>query len=474
MPAAAPARSRSKRRGVARSVVAIDLSPTLIDLARERAPRELGAGSVEFRVGDMLDPALGRFDHVVAMDSLIHYRAGDVVRALSPASARARSARCCSRSRRARPALARDARRRAAVPARRPRAGDRAGTPRQALRQLDRREPRLGAWRARAHAAGSRSGFYMSQALELDPRDEAAQRHVSRADWTHARPALPAVRRRGDGRTAARAACCACRCSRCRSAWRVVLLIGTLNRVMIVELGVPAWLVAVMVSLPLVFAPFRALVGFRSDTHRSALGWRRVPVYLDGHAAAVRRACDHAVRAASCCRAIRTGPSSSARSARRSRSCWSAPGCTRRRPPASRWQPTLRRRQSRPRVVALLYVMLLLGMVGERARASARCSRISAQLRLIQVIQGAALVTMVLNVVALWKQEARDPSPHRARAASADFSRSVASVSPRTAERRRAVRGGGARHRRVQHAGHPAGALRRADPAPLRRRDDDR
>ena len=46
---------------------------------------------------------------------------------------------------------------------------------------------------------------------------------------------------------------------------------------MIVELGVPAWLVAVMISLPLVFAPFRALVGFRSDTHRSVLGWRRVP-----------------------------------------------------------------------------------------------------------------------------------------------------------------------------------------------------
>ena len=57
----------------------------------------------------------------------------------------------------------------------------------------------------------------------------------------------------------------------------VVLLIGTLNRVMIVELGVPAWLVAVMISLPLVFAPFRALIGFRSDTHRSVLGWRRVP-----------------------------------------------------------------------------------------------------------------------------------------------------------------------------------------------------
>ena len=56
-----------------------------------------------------------------------------------------------------------------------------------------------------------------------------------------------------------------------------VLLIGTLNRVMIVELGVPAWLVAVMVALPLIAAPFRAIVGFRSDTHRSMLGWRRVP-----------------------------------------------------------------------------------------------------------------------------------------------------------------------------------------------------
>ena len=57
----------------------------------------------------------------------------------------------------------------------------------------------------------------------------------------------------------------------------MVLLTGTLNRVMIVELGVPAWLVGLMVSLPIVFAPFRALIGFKSDTHRSVLGWRRVP-----------------------------------------------------------------------------------------------------------------------------------------------------------------------------------------------------
>ncbi len=57
----------------------------------------------------------------------------------------------------------------------------------------------------------------------------------------------------------------------------LVLLVGTLNRVMIVELQVSATLVSVMISIPLLFAPFRALIGFRSDNHRSELGWRRVP-----------------------------------------------------------------------------------------------------------------------------------------------------------------------------------------------------
>ena len=62
----------------------------------------------------------------------------------------------------------------------------------------------------------------------------------------------------------------------------LVLLIGTLNRVMIVELNVPASLVGVMISLPLLFAPFRALIGFRSDMHKSALGWKRVPFMYRG------------------------------------------------------------------------------------------------------------------------------------------------------------------------------------------------
>ena len=62
----------------------------------------------------------------------------------------------------------------------------------------------------------------------------------------------------------------------------LVLLVGTLNRVMIVELEVPALLVAGMLALPLLFAPFRTLIGFKSDTHRSALGLRRVPYIWKG------------------------------------------------------------------------------------------------------------------------------------------------------------------------------------------------
>jgi magnesium-protoporphyrin O-methyltransferase len=72
-------------RGAA--VVAIDLSPTLVKLAGQRVPAPL-AGSIDFRVGDMFDPGLGRFEHVVAMDSLIHYRKVDVVRVLAGFAAR--------------------------------------------------------------------------------------------------------------------------------------------------------------------------------------------------------------------------------------------------------------------------------------------------------------------------------------------------------------------------------------------------
>ena len=72
-------------------VVATDISPTLIDLARQRSA-QAGPGRIAYAVGDMLDPALGRFDYVVAMDSLIHYEGRDIARALAALAPRTRAA----------------------------------------------------------------------------------------------------------------------------------------------------------------------------------------------------------------------------------------------------------------------------------------------------------------------------------------------------------------------------------------------
>jgi len=68
------------RRGA--NVVAIDISPSLVDIAEQRLPPELHA-QVKFASGDMLCPRLGRFDHVIAMDSLIYYDAADIARAMA-------------------------------------------------------------------------------------------------------------------------------------------------------------------------------------------------------------------------------------------------------------------------------------------------------------------------------------------------------------------------------------------------------
>jgi magnesium-protoporphyrin O-methyltransferase len=74
------------RRGA--QVMATDLSPTLIELAKERAPKDLGQGSIRFTAGDMLDTSLGQFDHVVAMDSLIHYNLPDAVKVIEGLASR--------------------------------------------------------------------------------------------------------------------------------------------------------------------------------------------------------------------------------------------------------------------------------------------------------------------------------------------------------------------------------------------------
>jgi len=70
-------------------VVAIDISPTLVELARERTDQASLSGSIDFRVSDMLEPSLGHFDWVVAMDSLIHYEADDLAQMVGELAARA-------------------------------------------------------------------------------------------------------------------------------------------------------------------------------------------------------------------------------------------------------------------------------------------------------------------------------------------------------------------------------------------------
>jgi magnesium-protoporphyrin O-methyltransferase len=150
------------RRGA--QVVAVDLSPTLVGLARERSPGDLAPGAVAFLVGDMLNPALGTFDHVVAMDSLIHYRARDVVRVLDGLASRTRGSLAFTFAPRT-PALAlmhaagrlfpRASRAPAIEPVRA-----------EALRGLIAAE--LAGWRC-ARTERIASGFYTSQALELAP-----------------------------------------------------------------------------------------------------------------------------------------------------------------------------------------------------------------------------------------------------------------------------------------------------------------
>jgi BCD family chlorophyll transporter-like MFS transporter len=188
----------------------------------------------------------------------------------------------------------------------------------------------------------------------------------------------------------------------------IVLLIGTLNRVMIVELGVPAWLVGAMVSLPLVFAPFRALVGFRSDTHKSVLGWKRVPyiwmgtllqfgglsimpfalIVLSGDA---------------------NGPIIIGQIAAALAFLLVGAGLHTVQTVGLALATDITPVEDHPRVVALLCIMMMLGMIVSALLFGFFLANFS-ELRLIQVIQGTAVFTMLVNMFALWKQETRDPA----------------------------------------------------------------
>jgi BCD family chlorophyll transporter-like MFS transporter len=166
-----------------------------------------------------------------------------------------------------------------------------------------------------------------------------------------------------------------------------------------------------MVALPLLFAPFRAFLGFRSDHHRSVLGWRRVPYIWMG---TLLQYCGLAVMPFALM--VLSG------SGQVEPPPWLGPGAAAlafllvgaglhaTQTAGLALATDLAPAETRPRVVALLYVMLLLGMVGGSVVFGALLSGTYTHLRLIQVIQGAAVVTLVLNVIAMWQQEARDLS----------------------------------------------------------------
>jgi BCD family chlorophyll transporter-like MFS transporter len=188
----------------------------------------------------------------------------------------------------------------------------------------------------------------------------------------------------------------------------LAMLIGTLNRVMIVELKVPAALVATMIALPLLFAPFRALIGFRSDHHRSALGWRRVPYIWMG---TLMQFGGFAIMPFALLVLGRMGQAAQAPH-------WVGhlgagfafllvgAGMHTTQTAGLALATDLSPPESRPKVVGLMYFMLLVGMIFS-ALIFGYLLRDFSPGTLIRSIQGAAVLTLVLNITALWKQEAR-------------------------------------------------------------------
>ncbi len=185
----------------------------------------------------------------------------------------------------------------------------------------------------------------------------------------------------------------------------LALLVGTLNRVMIVELGVPAWWVAMSVALPLVFAPWRALIGYRSDTHPSSLGLRRLPYLWVGGLlmfgglaimpfallalAEPREGYLWAGRIGAALAFLLVGA-----------------GIQMTQTSGLALATDIAPEDKRPRVVALLYAMQLLGMVVGSAGLGWLLQDFS-PVRLIQVVQSSAVVVVALCLISLWKQEAR-------------------------------------------------------------------
>ncbi len=212
----------------------------------------------------------------------------------------------------------------------------------------------------------------------------------------------------------------------------LVLLTGTLNRVMVIELGVPVSLVATMVAIPVLAAPFRVLIGHRSDTYRSFLGWRRVPYLWLG---TLLQFGGLAIMpfALLLLQTQTVGPEWAGAAGSALAFLIMGAGLHTAQTAGLALATDLVPKEKRPRVVALLYVMLLAGMILSALVFSFLLADFSAK-RLIQVIQGAAVFTLAINVISMWKQEARDPNLTRHDRPAPKFLQSLAEyrADPRT------------------------------------------
>ncbi len=191
----------------------------------------------------------------------------------------------------------------------------------------------------------------------------------------------------------------------------MVLLNATLNRVMIVELKIAASIVAVLVALPLLFAPLRALIGHKSDNHRSILGWKRVPYIWAGTMLSFA-----GLAILPFAMLVMTGDGEQGPLAGEIFGALAflmvGAGIAVTQTAGLALANDLAPAEARPRVVSLLYVMLLVGMLVS-SLVLGRILVDFTETQLVQVIQGTAVVTVVLNTIALWKQEARVPGGAR-------------------------------------------------------------
>jgi BCD family chlorophyll transporter-like MFS transporter len=194
-----------------------------------------------------------------------------------------------------------------------------------------------------------------------------------------------------------------------------VMLLGTLNRVMIVELSVPATIVAVMIALPVLIAPFRALLGFRSDTYRSAIGWKRIPYLWFGSLWQMGGLAVMPFALIVLSGQQTLGPSWAGEVLAAIAFLMTGLGLHMTQTAGLALATDRADEATRPRVVALLYVMFLLGM-GLSSIIVGFLLRDFSELQLVRVVQGAAVVGIVLNLIALWKQEQVRPMSQAERA----------------------------------------------------------